>query len=244
MMPRIGLLSDIHGNLPALDAVLAALAKETIDRIVCCGDIVGYGPWPGEVIARLCVADALCAQGNHDAATAGKLPLDYFTVAARTVIEWTQTILPPEQVAYLRDLPQTRVEDRFAVVHGSLRGPLWEYLRDTFVAGETFSLLDRPFGFFGHSHIQGGFVDLDGRVIPLDNTTGSVDLLPAGRYLINPGSVGQPRDGDPRAAYAIIDFAERKVFFKRVSYDIQAAMQGILHAGLPPQFAERLQRGR
>ncbi len=244
MMSRIGLLSDIHGNLPALDAVLAALAKETIDRIVCCGDIVGYGPWPGEVLTRLRAADALCVQGNHDAATASRLPLDYFTVAARTVIECTQTVLPPEQVAYLRDLPQTRAEHRFVVVHGSLRGPLWEYLRDAFVAGETFSLLDRPFGFFGHSHIQGGFVDLDGRVIALDHTPDPINLLPTGRYLINPGSVGQPRDGDPRAAYAIIDFTERKALFKRVPYDIQATMQGILHAGLPPQFAERLQRGR
>jgi predicted phosphodiesterase len=243
-MPRIGLLSDIHGNLPALDAVLAALAGENIDRIVCCGDIVGYGPWPGEVIARLRVANVLCVQGNHDAATAGILPLDYFTVAARANIEWTRTVLSFDQVAYLRDLPRTRVEDRFVVMHGSLRGPLWEYMRDAFVAGETFSLLDRPVGFFGHSHIQGGFVDLDGRVIALDHATGSIDLLPAGRYLINPGSVGQPRDGDSRAAYAIIDFAERKAFFQRVPYDIQATMQGILHAGLPSQFAERLQRGR
>ncbi|MEA1871324.1 MAG: metallophosphoesterase family protein [Candidatus Bipolaricaulota bacterium] len=243
-MSRIGLLSDIHGNLPALDAVLAALAKETIDRIVCCGDIVGYGPWPGEVVARLREVDVRCVQGNHDAATADMLPLDYFNVAARAVIEWTQTVLPPEKIVYLRDLPQTLVEDRFVVMHGSLRGPLWEYLRDAFVAEETFSLLDRPFGFFGHSHVQGGFVDLDGRVIALDHATGQIDLLPAERYLINPGSVGQPRDGDPRAAYAIIDFAERKAFFKRVPYDIQATMQGILRAGLPSQFAERLQRGR
>jgi predicted phosphodiesterase len=243
-MTRIGVLSDIHGNLPALEVVLAALAVEGVDRIVCCGDLVGYGPCPGGVIDRLREVGALCVQGNHDATTAEAFPLDWFNTAAGAVIEWTRSVLSQGQIAYLKGLPQTHTEERFVLVHGSLRGPLWEYMRNAFVAGESFPLFDRPLGLFGHSHIQGGFIQEGERVSSLDPTDGTIDLLPGARYLINPGSVGQPRDGDPRAAYAIVDLQEGRVRFKRVRYDVDLVTREIRRAGLPREFAERLAIGR
>ena len=244
VMSRIGVVSDIHGNLPALEAVLTALGKEGVRRILCCGDLVGYGPWPGPVLARLREFGVLCIQGNHDAAVCKALPLDHFHHAAQFVVEWTRSVLSLEEMDYLKGLSQSHAEDRLVMVHGSLRGPLWEYILDRWVAGESFALLDRPLGLFGHSHIQGGFIQLKGRIVPIDPTEGEVSLLSGARYLINPGSVGQPRDGDPRAAYALLDLDQRKVLFKRISYDIESVMHQILEAGLPREFAERLVVGR
>lgn len=243
-MSHIGVLSDIHGNLPALEAVLTAFEEEEVERIVCCGDLVGYGPWPGAVIACLHEIEALSIQGNHDAAACGRLPLDYFNRAARFAIEWTRSTLSSEEVAYLEGLPPSHTEDGLVMVHGSLRGPLWEYILDRFAAGESFALLDRPLGLFGHSHIQGGFALLEEGIVTIDPTEGEVDLRPGARYLINPGSVGQPRDGDPRAAYALMDLNRGKFLFKRVPYDIEVMMREVLRAGLPRELAERLRMGR
>ncbi len=243
-MARIGVLSDIHGNLPALNAVLAALLADGVDRIVCCGDLVGYGPWPGEVIAHVRDAGMLCVQGNHDAATAEIFPGEWFNPAVGSVIEWTRAIIPCKMLSYLKELPQTVTEERFVLVHGSLRGPLWEYVRDTFTAGENFPLFKSPLCLFGHTHIQGGFVLREGRISSLKPARGPIDLLLHAQYLINPGSVGQPRDGDPRAAYATVDLQHGSVRFHRVAYDIDLVMREIKRAGLPHRFADRLARGR
>lgn len=243
-MALIGIISDIHGNLPALNAVLAALVADGVDRIVCCGDLVGYGPWPGEVIACMREADIISVQGNHDAATAEALPRDWFDHDTGSVIEWTRAIIPGAMVAYLKGLPQTVTEERFTLVHGSLRGPLWEYVRNTFTAGENFALLSSSLCLFGHTHLQGGFVRMEGRIASLNPAHKALDLLPQAQYLINPGSVGQPRDGDPRAAYAIIDLQHGWVRFGRVTYDIDLVMREIKRAGLPSRFADRLARGR
>ncbi len=243
-MTRVGLVSDIHGNLPALDAVIAALRREKVDRIVSCGDLVGYGPWPREVISRIQGLGVTGVQGNHDAAACGALPADHFTAAARRAIDWIRTRLDRDELGYLAGLPQTRTVEGMSVVHGSLRGPLWEYILDPWTAGESFRLLETQIGLFGHSHIQGGFIDGGGGVEPIDPRRGEVDLLPGVRYLINPGSVGQPRDGDPRAAYAIIDLDEEMIIYRRVPYDISATQREIRRVGLPRELADRLSLGR
>ena len=246
-MMRIGLISDVHANLPALEAVLDALSKRDVERIVCCGDLVDYAPWPIEVISRLQTMDVLCVQGNHDAAAAGIFPINGFAEEARATVDWTRAILSSNETRFLAGLEQTHTEEDFVMVHGSLRGPLWEYVRDPFVAGESFALLARPLGFFGHSHIQGGFMRVSGQVKGIDPHK-ELHILPGCKYLINPGSVGQPRDGDPRAAYAVIDVDHDRnlgsVTFERVSYDIAAVMRAIDRTGLPHWFAQRLEVGR
>ena len=244
-MMHIGLISDIHANLPALEAVEAALAKRGVERIICCGDLVDYAPWPIEVISRLRKMNVTSVQGNHDAAAAGIFPTDGFAEGARATVDWTRAVLSPIETAYLAELEQIHAEEEFVVVHGSLRGPLWEYVRDTFVAGESFSSLTHQLCFFGHSHIQGGYMSLSGDVKPIDPHT-RLAILPEAKYLINPGSVGQPRDGDPRAAYAVIDLdhGHGNVSFERVSYDISSVARAINRAGLPHWLGERLVIGR
>jgi len=242
-MTSIGVISDVHANITALEAVLADLHAEGVECIVCCGDVVGYGPWPREVIARLRDVDALCVQGNHDAASIGAFPSDHFNADARAAIDWTRAALDQEDLQFLADLEQMYIGDDFVLVHGSLRGPLWEYMRDAFVARESFPLLARSIGLFGHSHIQGGFVRFGEHVDAI--TPGRpIAIVPGRQYLINPGSVGQPRDGDPRAAYAIVDLDCDSVLFKRVAYDIKPVMQRIELVGLPRRFGERLEAGR
>ncbi len=242
-MMSIGVIADVHANLPALEAVLADLHSQGVKRIVCCGDLVGYGPWPNEVIARLREVDAFCVQGNHDGAAVGAFPSDHFNPDARVAIEWTRTVLDAGEVGFLTGLEKIHTGGEFVVVHGSLRGPLWEYMRDTFVARESFPLLTRPIGLFGHSHIQGGFVRA-GEHVAFVPPNRSMALVPGRQYLINPGSVGQPRDGDPRTAYAIVDLGRHTLLFKRVQYDVKSVMQRIEDVGLPHWFAERLGVGR
>ncbi|MCD6494454.1 metallophosphoesterase family protein [Candidatus Bipolaricaulota bacterium] len=244
-MMRIGLISDVHANLPALEAVLLALSKRGVERVICCGDLVDYAPWPTEVIARLREMDVLSVQGNHDAAVAGVFPIDGFAEEARVTVDWTRAVLSPVETAYLAELEQIHREEGFVIVHGSLRGPLWEYVRDAFVATESFSSLTRQLCFFGHSHIQGGYMSLAGNVKSIDSHV-RLSILPGAKYLINPGSVGQPRDGDPRAAYAVVDLdnGHGSVSFERVSYDIGSVIRAIDRAGLPHWLGERLAIGR
>lgn len=242
-MTSIGVISDVHANIPALEAVLADLRSGGVECIVCCGDVVGYGPWPREAIARLRDVDALCIQGNHDAASIGAFPSDHFNSDARLAIDWTRSALGEDDLQFLADLEQLHIGDEFVLVHGSLRGPLWEYMRDAFVARESFPLLKRSIGLFGHSHIQGGFVRF-GEHVGAIAPDRPIAIVPGRQYLINPGSVGQPRDGDPRAAYAIVDLARDSVSFRRVAYDIKPVMQQIEHVGLPRWFGERLEAGR
>lgn len=242
-MTRLGVLSDIHGNLPALDAVLAKLEEDRVDWIVCCGDLVGYGPWPEQVIDRLQELGAQCVRGNHDAATASPLAGEYLNPTAAAAIEWTKARLSADAVSALAALPLSRNEGGVKMVHGSLRGPLWEYMHDPFVAGECFRLLDEPLGLFGHTHIPGGFATT-GEAVVVVVPAPVLELDPRRRYLLNPGSVGQPRDGDPRASFAILDLDRQQIAFRRVSYDIEATAREIVRVGLPPRLASRLSRGR
>jgi predicted phosphodiesterase len=244
---RYLVLSDIHGNRLALDAVLGH-ARGGYDASVCCGDLVGYGAEPNEVVDWARANLAACIRGNHDKAAAGLEDLDWFNPAARQAALWTGQALTPENLEYLRALPRGPLDmQSFQIVHGS---PLDEddYLVSVTSALQLRNYLDRPVSLFGHTHLQGGFLVHRNGGRRLTKPSGAADsevleLDSEAWYMINPGSVGQPRDGDPRAAYAVYDPDNRLVEFRRVPYDVRQAQKKILEAGLPELLAERLEVG-
>jgi len=244
---RYLILSDIHANWEALEAVLAR-AQSGYDRIVCCGDVVGYGANPDAVTEWVRSNVASIVRGNHDKACAGLEDLEWFNAIARTSALWTREIMKPDNIVYLHDLAKgpERI-DGFQIVHGS---PLDE---DEYVVSEqdvaqVAPYLDSSVSFFGHTHLQGAFLcHRNGvkrlRSVDPDSETEPLDLESNASYLINPGSVGQPRDGDPRAAYAIYQPDAHLVELCRAEYDVGAAQRKILEAGLPELLALRLAAG-
>jgi predicted phosphodiesterase len=245
---RYLIVSDIHANRQALDAVVAAAAGR-YDCVLCCGDLVGYGADPDYVAAWVRAHCAVTIRGNHDRASAGMEDLEWFNPVARQAAIWTQEHLSAEHAAWIRSLPQGPVDvEDFELVHGSPQDED-EYVLHAGEAHEAFHYLERRLAFFGHTHVQGGFIWNQSRVeiIPRIGPRSQrhiLELDPACAYLLNPGSVGQPRDGDPRAAFALFDSGARMLTFVRVPYDVAAAQQSILDAGLPPALAERLTFGR
>jgi diadenosine tetraphosphatase ApaH/serine/threonine PP2A family protein phosphatase len=237
---RVALLSDIHANLTALEAVLAALGK--VDAIWVTGDTVGYGPDPSDVLALLRERGALLVQGNHDRAVATGEGLEFFheraAAAARRHTEW----LSGEERDLLAGLPLTRTQDGFTLCHGSLRDPLWEYVMSTRAADATLRLAETRHCCNGHTHVAALFQTTNGGVIGLRVLDGKTYPLES-RTLVNAGSVGQPRDGDPRASYAVIDTGAGTVTFYRASYRIDETQRRIRSRGLPEMFAERLAFG-
>ena len=249
---RYALLSDIHGNLHALTAVMEMLASERVDRYLCLGDIVGYGAHPVECLARMRGLDAVTVVGNHDAACVGKLDLSWFHDAGRAALLWTRDRLSLTDLEWLRRLPLTESVEPFTLVHASLRQPeRFAYLLDLEQVIETLHLCRTPICLAGHTHLP-WVVAYDRaigqvvRVVTASEALVDVPLEedPARRYFINPGSVGQPRDGDPRASVALIDTGQRRVSIRRVPYDIHGAAQAIRQAGLPAFLADRLAIGR
>ncbi len=241
---RVLVVADLHGNLAALEAVLAAAGP--VDRVWCLGDIVGYGPRPRECVERVReLAGPACVLGNHDAVCIGRLPLDGFNPVARFALQWTMLQLEPEHRAYLESLPERLVLEEVTLVHGSLRAPLWEYLFTPEQARATFALLRTRLCFFGHTHVP--FVLSEAGAArgepPLRPDDGMVFELREGRFLVNPGSVGQPRDGDPRAAFAIWEPDAQRLTFRRVPYNIEAVQAEMAAAGLPRLLIERLALG-
>ncbi len=238
---RIAVLSDVHSNLPALDAVLAAIG--TVDAVWHLGDVVGYGPHPDEVVSRLRELGAIGVRGNHDAAAIGVLEIDWFNPDARRAIEWTASRISPETRAWLAALPERLELDTATLVHGSPRDPIWEYLASRSDALANLDAFDTPYLLHGHTHVPVVYRERDGGVEMLPRPAGATLSLDERRVLINPGSVGQPRDGDPRAAAAVWDVAARSITWHRVTYPIaetQAAMRG---AGLPARLSARLDAG-
>ena len=246
---RYLILSDIHANLTALDAALAA-AKGHWDKVICLGDVVGYGPDPNEVVDRIREIGALTIRGNHDKAGSGIANADDFNPVARAVALWTRDQLRPENREWLEQLPTGPLnENGFVMVHGAFRD------EDEYVfapAQALDSLLDAPaqITFFGHTHLQGGFTLRDDQVgvLHFKPAAGShfstLAIEDGTTYLLNPGSIGQPRDGDPRSGFVLYDTDDDLVIFYRVPYDVKAAQKDILNAGLPPRLAERLEDGR
>jgi predicted phosphodiesterase len=240
---RVLLLSDIHANLVALQAVLANAGK--VDQVWCLGDVVGYGPNPSECCAWVQEHAALTVAGNHDWAALGRIDLDDFNVYARAATIWTTQHLTPAAQAWLEDLPQRVVADTATLVHGSPRQPIWEYLLRASQAQRNFAYFVTPICFVGHTHVpiifeEGALQRGESGISPTYNQP---TPLTTGRYLVNPGSVGQPRDGDPRAAYALYDLDTQTVEFRRIAYDIAQTQQQMRAAGLPDPLVTRLARG-
>jgi diadenosine tetraphosphatase ApaH/serine/threonine PP2A family protein phosphatase len=243
---RIAVLSDIHSNLLALDAVLADIGS--IDAVWHLGDVVGYGPEPDAVVERLAGVGAVGVRGNHDSAAVGGHEIDWFNPDARAAIEWTMGQISERTVDWLRALPETRREGDFTLVHGSPREPLWEYITSTPVARANLAELETPFGLHGHTHVPIVFAQRDGRMELIAPSRGSTFALdagnrPAGAALVNPGSVGQPRDGDPTASYLVLDTAAGTCTWQRVGYDVGKVQAAIRAAGLPGRLADRLSYG-
>lgn len=245
---QILILSDIHANWHALQAVLDQAAG-SYDQIVCCGDIVGYNPQPARVLDWVKTNSAATIRGNHDKVVAGIDDLEWFNPVAQAAARWTISQLDPDAMQYLRELPQGPfLLEHFAICHGSPRDED-EYITSSSEAAEAFPHLDLPLTFFGHTHVQGGFFLQHRRVGPLPTVPASheeavIEITPDTLYLVNPGSVGQPRDGDPRAAYALFDSVQRTVTLRRVSYPIESTALDIQKAGLPDVLALRLFQGR
>jgi len=238
---RVAVLSDIHSNLVALDAVLTAAGP--VDAVWQLGDVVGYGPDPDGVVARLREVGATGVRGNHDAAAVGGSEIDWFNPDARRAMEWTRNAVSAETAGWLGALPERRILDGSELVHGSPREPLWEYVTSVASATANLAVLQRPIGFHGHTNIPIAFVEDEGRVGPVEPTDGSTLELGGRRALLNPGSVGQPRDGDARASFAIYEVETERLSWHRVGYDVEAVQAAMHDAGLPPSLVARLSFG-
>jgi len=239
---RIAVLSDIHSNLPALEAVLDALGD--VDAYWHLGDVVGYGPHPDEVVARLREIGAVGVLGNHDAAALGGLEVEWFNPEARQAIEWTARRMSPATRAWLEALPERLELDGMTLVHGSARDPITEYVTSTRVARASFSACATPCLLHGHTHVPVAWRE-DGAEIEVLGPSHGYELpLDDRRVLLNPGSVGQPRDGDPRASALVLDMEARRVTWHRATYPIAAVQADIRAAGLPGWLADRLAWGQ
>jgi predicted phosphodiesterase len=239
---RIAVLSDIHGNLAALEAVRADLPE--VDEVWVLGDTVGYGPQPNEVIRALQEMGARSVLGNHDAAAIGSITAEDFNSDARAAIEWTRAQLDANARAYLAALPEVRVSGDLTAVHGSPRDPIWEYITSPSVAAANLASFKTWLCIFGHTHLPIIFRADGGRVDMLPAIPGDPIPLDARRALINPGSVGQPRDGIPASAYMILNDHDATVEFHRVAYDIARTQLLMRDANLPQRLRDRLTWGR
>ena len=239
---RTLIISDVHSNLTALDAVLAAAeADGPLDGVWCLGDIVGYGPWPLETVRRIRLLDAVCIQGNHDAGAIGRISLDTFNHAARDACRWNGAQLDEETRSFLEGLPDTVTVEGFTLVHGTPRDPLWEYLTGYGDAVEALERVDTRDVLVGHTHYQFAFEA--GRGARLPGPDGLTVTRGGGRLVVNPGSAGQPRDRDPRAAFAVYDSEADTLSLRRAAYDIAATQRAMEQAGLPEPLISRLSAG-
>ncbi len=241
---RVAVLSDIHSNLRALDAILAQAGQ--VDGLWHLGDVVGYGPDPDAVVDRLRERRALGVRGNHDLAATGDDVIRDFNSDARAAMEWTRRTISATTRDWLAALPAQRSVDGWSLVHGSPRDPTWEYIVTESAAAANLALLPTAAGLFGHTHLPIAYVLAAGSsddVATLTPEPGTKLALDGRRALVNPGSVGQPRDGDPRASALILEVAAGIVTWIRADYDIEATQQAMRVAGLPARGVSRLAFG-
>jgi predicted phosphodiesterase len=238
---RIAVLSDVHANLPALEAVLADAGP--VDAIWHLGDVVGYGPDPDAVVERLRDAGSTGVQGNHDAAACGGSHIEWFNPEARRAMEWTRSAISAATVEWLAAQPERRAEGAAELVHGSHREPLWEYVTSEPVARANLETLGVQVGLHGHTHVPVAFVEDGDRVAAVRGRPGGVLELRGRRALVNPGSVGQPRDGDPDASYLVWEPDAERVTWRRVAYDVAGVQRAMREVGLPPSLSARLSVG-
>jgi predicted phosphodiesterase len=241
---RIAVISDIHSNLPALEAVLAEIDGESFDEVWCLGDLVGYGPHPNEVVERVRGLSTVVLAGNHDLGVLGTVSLDDFGGEAGEAALWTRDVLSDDARAYLAALEPAGRRADFGLYHGSPRDPIWEYVLDTWTAGAALADAPERHVLVGHSHVALRVSrDDDGRLVGSISPAGEEVDLGAARTLLNPGSVGQPRDGDPRAAWLVIDAEAGRATFRRTEYAIARTQADVRAAGLPEGLAARLEHG-
>jgi predicted phosphodiesterase len=249
---KYGIISDIHGNLEALEVVLEYLKKEKVGKYICGGDIIGYGANPNECIEIVRELKALSVLGNHEAASLGLKDKNWFNIYARKAIIWTAEKLGGENKSYLKSLPEIATSScpdtkaSFTLVHGSPRKPLDEYLLKKPDLEENLPFFDTPLCLVGHTHIPFCFYSEVEKEIPGEGLSegGRLKLENKGKVIVNVGSVGQPRDGDPRASTGIYDSERKEIEFKRIPYDIQKTQEKIIKAGLPQYLALRLAEGK
>jgi len=240
---RLLVLSDIHSNLFAFDAVLADAGS--FDQIWCVGDVIGYGPQPNECIDRLRSCHHLCVAGNHDWAATDMLDVSTFNPDALRACLWTKDQLTPHNRAYIASLPERFTMGRFTIVHGSPRQPIWEYITHLSIAAANLAAFDTPFCLFGHTHIP-VIYSFSGSPHQGNELTPPLrEAIPLGDQclMLNPGGVGQPRDGDPRASYMLMDTEANTVEYRRVIYPVEKTQEMMLSLGLPPRLATRLSFG-
>lgn len=238
---RILVISDIHANLTALDTVLTDAGE--FDAAWCLGDLVGYGPDPNECIAKVrALPNLRCIIGNHDAAALDQIDTKTFNLEARQALEWTQKTLTETSVSFLSSLQQKIEINNVTLTHGSPRHPVWEYLMDSQTAALNFDYFSTPYCFVGHTHLPVVYTREEKKLVVYKPTPNNkITLSP--RTIINPGSVGQPRDHDPRAAYVIYNPGENTWDYRRLTYDIPAVQTRMADAQLPERHIVRLQAG-
>lgn len=240
---RYAIFSDVHGNLQALEAVCQAYKKENIDAYYCLGDIVGYGANPNECIDMVRRLKAVSVAGNHDWAVLGRTDVAYFNPVAKQAVFWTKEKLTQTSKTFLESLELICKTEAFTLVHASLNDPKrFRYIFEIGQTPETFARLDGNVCFIGHTHIPGIFLQKGEK--RSQSFSSEVSVTDAEKYIINAGSVGQPRDGNPLAAYCIYDTDQKKISIKRISYDIREAQKRILDAHLPEILAFRLAVGQ
>jgi diadenosine tetraphosphatase ApaH/serine/threonine PP2A family protein phosphatase len=238
---RVAVLSDIHGNLQALEAVLGSLEQDAPEEIWCLGDLVGYGPRPNRCCALVAERADVCLIGNHDLAALGRLDLEIFSPDAALAAAWTIGVLEPEARAFLETLEPQGERQGVGLFHASPRDPVWEYVLSPGIAYAGLAATSQELVLVGHSHVALVF-----RLSTTTLATAAADTeaeLDGDRWLLNPGSVGQPRDGDPRAAWLLLDLDARRASFRRVEYDVEKAQAEIRERGLPEALAARLEHG-
>ncbi|MDQ3632808.1 MAG: metallophosphatase family protein [Actinomycetota bacterium] len=242
---RVAVLSDIHGNRHALEAVLEEVATSGATDLWCLGDVVGYGADPNDCVALVADNTALCLAGNHDLAVTGELSLDEFSRGAALAARWTQEVLTRDGVDFLTALASQAEAGPVGLYHASPRDPVWEYVLSALLAELCFDAQPQRVALVGHSHVALSFVRPEGRPATGEKRlAGDVMDLSTGEWLLNPGSVGQPRDGDPRAAWLLLDTEAWRAEWRRTPYDVAGAAAAIRKARLPESLAERLEYGQ
>ncbi len=242
---RVAVLSDIHGNRQAFEAVLADVADAGADELWCLGDVVGYGADPNACVQLARDHAAVCLAGNHDMAVTGELSLEEFSRGAELAARWTQEVIAPEQLEFLATLRPADQVEGLGLYHASPRDPVWEYVLSALLAEMCFDEAEVRVSLIGHSHVALSFVREDGEIATGERRLDGEDAaLAEGEWLLNPGSVGQPRDGDPRAAWMLLDTEGLAAQWRRVEYDVAGAANAIRRARLPDSLAERLGYGQ
>jgi predicted phosphodiesterase len=239
---RVAVISDIHGNLPALEAVLEHAGREGFDELWCLGDIVGYGGKPSECLALVSARAAICLGGNHDLVVSGVLDITQFTSDAGVAARWTRSVLTPDELEVLAKLSPQGERAGISLFHGSIRDPVWEYVLTADVADASLRSQTTDLSLVGHSHVQLALALGEGG-LEGGKAEPEQEVILGRKQLLNPGSVGQPRDRDPRAAWLLLDTEGGWARFKRSEYPIERAQADIRAAGLPNRLADRLSKG-